>query len=227
MTPCVLLSWSSGKDSAWALHILHQQADVTVAGLLATVNDTARRVMAHDVRLSLVEAQAAAVGLPLWSVPLPSPCSNTEYEDKLGAVFNRARERGITHVAFGDLYLEDVRDYRMRMVSACGLEPLFPLWCAPADTPRLARTMLRGGLQAVLTCVDPQQLPHDFVGRQYDRALLDDLPDGVDPCGERGEFHTFCWGGPMFRTHVPIEIGEVRTRNGFSYADLKPGVSPA
>lgn len=153
----VLVSWSSGKDSAWALHLLRQQPDLEVVGLLTTLNEKAARVTLHGVRHSLVEAQAAAVGLPLWTVPLPDPCPNAEYEARMHAVIARAREQGVTHVAFGDLYLEDVRAYRSRMMAGTGAEPLFPLWCSPRETLGLARTMLRAGLRAVVTCVDPKQ----------------------------------------------------------------------
>ncbi len=153
----VLLSWSSGKDSAWALHVLRQQLDVEVTGLLTTFNEAADRVAMHAVRRELVEAQAASTGLPLWPVFLPWPCSNGEYEEKMRAVIGRAREEGVTHVAFGDLFLEDVREYRIRMLSGTGIEPLFPLWCSQADTPALARRMVASGLRAVLTCVDPNR----------------------------------------------------------------------
>jgi uncharacterized protein (TIGR00290 family) len=218
----VLLSWSSGKDSAWALHVLRQQRDLEVVGLLTTFNDAAGRVAMHAVRHALVEAQAAAAGLPLWAVPLPFPCSNAEYEEKMRAVIGRAREEGVTHVAFGDLFLEDVRAYRIRMLSGTGIEPLFPLWCSPAATPALARTMLRAGLRAVLTCVDPKQLPTGFVGRLYDAALLAELPAEVDPCGERGEFHTFCFAGPMFASEIGVQAGDTVSRDNFCFIDLAP-----
>jgi len=218
----VLLSWSSGKDSAWALHVLRQQPNVEVVGLLTTFNEAADRVAMHGVRRSLVEAQAAAAGLPLWHVPLPFPCSNTEYEDKMRAVIHRAREESITHMAFGDLFLEDVREYRIRMLSNTGLEPLFPLWCSDADTPALARRMLDNGLRAILTCVDPKQLREAFTGRAYDAALLADLPAAVDPCGERGEFHTFCFAGPMFASQIDVQVGETVSRDGFCFTDLVP-----
>jgi uncharacterized protein (TIGR00290 family) len=218
-----LLSWSSGKDSAWSLHVLREKMDVEVVGLLTTFNEAAERVSMHAVRRTLVEAQAAAARLPLWPVPLPSPCSNAEYEERIGAVIDRARRVGVTHVGFGDLFLEDVRGYRIRMLSGSGLEPLFPLWCSPADTPDLARRMLNGGLRAVLTCVDPGHLAQQFVGRMYDAAFLAELPPGVDPCGERGEFHTFCFAGPMFASEIAVQVGETVSRDGFGFADLVPG----
>jgi uncharacterized protein (TIGR00290 family) len=221
MTPRrVLLSWSSGKDSAWALHVLRERPDVEVVGLLTTFNEVADRVAMHAVRRSLVDAQASATGLPLWPVHLPSPCSNVAYEERIGAAIRRAREEGVTHLAFGDLFLEDVRDYRIRQLSGSGIEPLFPLWCSPAATPELANRMLDAGVRAVLTCVDPKQLPESFVGRSYDAALLADLPAGVDPCGERGEFHTFCFGGPMFAFEIAVEAGETVSRDGFCFADF-------
>ncbi|HXG43271.1 MAG TPA: hypothetical protein VNJ71_00795 [Gemmatimonadales bacterium] len=227
MASRVLLSWSSGKDSAWTLHVLRQQPALEVAGLLTTFNEAADRVAMHAVRRTLVEAQARAAGLPLWPVPLPWPCSNAEYEQRMLAVIARAREAGITHVAFGDLYLEDVRAYRVRQWSGTGIEPLFPLWGTPADTPRLARRMLEAGLRAVLTCVDPRQLPESFVGRPFDAALLADLPAGADPCGERGEFHTFCFGGPMFAAEIPIAMGQTVSRDGFCFADVVPAGHPS
>lgn len=225
MAKRVLLSWSSGKDSAWTLHVLRQQRDVEVVGLLTTFNEAVDRVAMHAVRHALVDAQASAAGLPLWPVLLPWPCSNAYYEQRMSAVIGRARDEGITHVAFGDLFLEEVRNYRIRQMSGTGIEPLFPLWVTPADTPDLARRMLEGGLRAVLTCVDPRQLPEPFVGRPYDAALLADLPPGVDPCGERGEFHTFCFGGPMFAFEIAVQVGETVSRDGFCFADLVPDAS--
>jgi uncharacterized protein (TIGR00290 family) len=224
MSSRVLLSWSSGKDSAWCLHVLRRQPDVEVVGLLTTFNEVADRVSMHAVRRSLVDAQAAAARLPLWQVPLPFPCSNAEYEDSMRVVIGRAREEGVTHVAFGDLFLRDVREYRVRMLSGSGIEPLFPLWCSADDTPALAREMLGNGLRAVLTCVDPKQLPERFAGRAYDAALLSDLPPAVDPCGERGEFHTFCFAGPMFASEIGVRVGETVLRDGFCFADLVPKI---
>lgn len=216
----ILLSWSSGKDSAWTLHVLRQQPDADVAGLLTTFNQSANRVAMHAVRRELVDAQAAAARLPLWDVPLPWPCSNADYERLMADVIRRARAEGITHVAFGDLFLEDVRDYRIRQMSGTGIEPLFPLWGSAAETPGLARDMLASGLRGVITCVDPKQLPAAFAGRLYDEALLRDLPSGVDPCGERGEFHTFCFAGPMFDYPLAVQTGETVHRDGFCFTDV-------
>lgn len=218
----VLLSWSSGKDGAWALHVLRGQPDLEVVGLLTTFNDEADRASMHGVRRTLVEAQAAAAGLPLWPVPLPYPCSNDEYERRMGTAIDRARTEGVTHIAFGDLYLEDVRDYRVRMMEGTGIEPLFPIWCSAADTPALARTMVDARVRAVLTCVDPNQLSESFAGRSWDAELLSDLPPQVDPCGERGEFHTFCGAGPMFDRAIEVEVGESVVRDGFHFTDLLP-----
>jgi uncharacterized protein (TIGR00290 family) len=222
----VLLSWSSGKDSAWTLHVLRQQG-MNVVGLLTSFNEAAGRVSMHAVRHALVEAQAAAARLPLWPLYLPWPCSNEQYEQRMRIVIDRAREDGITHVAFGDLFLEDIRDYRIRQLSGTGIEPMFPLWCSAEDTPGLARRLLDGGVRAVLTCVDPRQLPESFVGRAYDEAFLADLPPGVDPCGERGEFHTFCTAGPMFAFEIAVQVGERVTRDGFCFADLLPRTTGA
>jgi uncharacterized protein (TIGR00290 family) len=216
----VLLSWSSGKDSAWTLHALQQEADLEVVGLLTTFNETAGRVAMHAVRRELVEAQAQAAGLPLWAIALPWPCSNDIYEGRMAAALATALERGVTHVAYGDLFLQDIRDYRVRQLAGSGLEPLFPLWGTPADTPGLARRMLAGGLRAVLTCVDPSQLDTRFAGRQFDEALLADLPAGADPCGEKGEFHTFCYDAPVFARPLAVCVGETVLRDGFCFTDL-------
>jgi uncharacterized protein (TIGR00290 family) len=217
-----LLSWSSGKDSAWALHVLRRdRPDVEVVGLLTTVNRVHDRVAMHAVRSQLLRAQAAAAGLPLREVAIPSPCSNAEYEAAMGEAVARARDEGITAFAFGDLFLEDIRAYRVEKLRGTGLEPLFPIWGLPTDA--LARDMIAGGLRARLTCVDPKVLAASFAGRDFDAALLADLPAGVDPCGERGEFHTFAYEGPMFRAPVPVVGGEVVERDGFVFADLLPG----
>lgn len=219
--PRVLLSWSSGKDAAWALHRLRQAGDVEVVGLLTTLNAEFDRVAMHAVRRVLLEAQARSVELPLFPVPLPWPCANAQYEAALLTALGEAREtQGVTHVAFGDLFLKDVRAYREAQMADTGMTPLFPLWGLPTDP--LARDMIRGGLRARLTCVDPRQLSPDFAGREFDAALLDALPAGIDPCGENGEFHSFAWDGPMFAHPVPITAGEVVERDGFVFADLLP-----
>ena len=219
--PRVLLSWSSGKDAAWVLHMLRQAWDVEVVGLLTTLSADGDRVAMHAVRRTLLEAQVRAAGLPLLAVPLPWPCSNAEYEEAIARALGEARERwGITHVAFGDLFLEDVRAYRERQMTQVGLTPLFPLWGLP--TRALARDMIAGGLEARLTCIDPRRLPEALAGRAFDAALLEALPPDVDPCGEAGEFHTFAFAGPMFSHPVPTTLGEVVARDGFVFADLLP-----
>jgi uncharacterized protein (TIGR00290 family) len=221
-SPRVLLSWSSGKDSAWALHVLRQRPDLEVVGLLTTFNELFDRVAMHAVRRGLVEAQAAAAELPLVPVMLPYPCTNEVYEQRMKAALAKAKLAGITHLAFGDLFLVDVREYRVRLLQGTGVEPLFPIWTTAEDTPALARQMLAAGLGAVLTCVDPRQLSERFVGRRYDEALLAELPSGVDPCGERGEFHTFCYRCPEFRSEIPVTVSQIVRREKFLYADLRP-----
>ena len=215
-----LLAWSSGKDSAFALHVLRSQGDVEVVGLLTTMNTVHDRVAMHAVRRELLEAQAVAVGLPLRTVALPWPCPNEAYEDAMRQAMDTARAEGIEAIAFGDLFLEDVRRYREERLAGTGLTPLFPLW--GRDTTALAREMVDSGQRATLTCVDPRVLPARFAGRAFDAALLTELPAGVDPCGERGEFHSFAWDGPAFRHPVEIESGEVVERDGFVFADILP-----
>jgi uncharacterized protein (TIGR00290 family) len=212
----VLASWSSGKDSAWMLHVLRRSVDV--AGLLTTMNEQFDRVAMHAVRRRLVEAQAAAVGLPLITVPLPWPCSNAEYERRMRDAVAAAVSDGFTHVAFGDLFLEDVRRYREDRLAGSGLQPLFPIWGIPTD--ELAKEMVEAGLKAIITCVNPTVLDRSFAGRQFDRRLLSELPAGVDACGERGEFHSFAYDGPMFERPVSATVGEVVERDGFVFADL-------
>ena len=213
-----LLSWSSGKDSAWTLHVLRRTPGVEVAGLLTTINEAFGRVAMHAVREELLEAQAAAAGLPLWKVPIPEACTNARYEAAMADVLERARDERFEAVAFGDLFLEDIRAYREKQMLGTGLKPLFPIWGTP--TADLARLMIGSGLQARLTCVDPRALDGSFAGRAFDAALLADLPAEVDPCGERGEFHTFAWAGPMFARPVPVRVGEIVGRGGFVFADL-------
>ena len=215
-----LLSWSSGKDAAWALHALREAGEVEVVGLLTATNEAFARVAMHAVRESLLEAQAEAAGLPLWKVPLPWPCPNEAYEALMAQACERAVAEGIGAMAFGDLFLEDVRDYRIQKLAGTGLAPLFPLW--GLDTAALARRMVAAGLKATLTCVDPRALDASFAGRDFDARLLAELPASVDPCGERGEFHTFAWDGPMFAHPVSVRRGEVVERDGFVFADLVP-----
>ncbi len=214
------LSWSSGKDSAWTLYTLRQQRQLPVTTLVTTVNAQAQRVAMHAVRESLLDAQAQAVGLPLVKVPIPHPCSNDEYERAMKALIEQAATTGVTHMAFGDLFLEDIRQYRERLLAGTGLAPVFPLW--NLNTRDLARRMIANGLRAVVTCVDSRQLPPAFVGRQFDDAFLAELPASVDPCGERGEFHTFAFAGPMFTHPLAVRTGEIVERDGFIFIDLLP-----
>jgi uncharacterized protein (TIGR00290 family) len=216
----ILVSWSTGKDSAWMLHVLHQQHPGAVAGLLTTTNETFDRVAMHAVRRELLDAQARATGLPLHVVPLPWPCSNDQYDAIMGAAVAGFASNGYTHVAFGDLFLEDVRRYRESRLSGSGLEPLFPLWKI-TSTVELSREMVAAGLRARLTCVNPRQLDASFAGRIFDASLLDDLPAGVDPCGENGEFHSFAFAGPMFHHVIPTRLGAIVERDGFVFADLQ------
>jgi uncharacterized protein (TIGR00290 family) len=216
----VLLSWSSGKDSAWTLHLLRQNPEVEVVALLTSFNAEANRVAMHAVRRALVETQAARIGIPLWAVDLPWPCSNAEYEDRMRAVCQRASTENITAVAFGDLFLQDIRDYRERQLQETGLEPLFPVWQIP--TEQLGRHMIAAGLKAKITCVDPSKLEKGFAGRDYDLDLLRALPAGVDPCGENGEFHTFVYDAPVFASAIGVETGEIIERDGFVFADVVP-----
>jgi uncharacterized protein (TIGR00290 family) len=216
----ILLSWSTGKDSAWALHILRQQGQYEIAGLVTTINAAFDRVAMHSTRRALLEMQAQAAGLPLITAPLPWPCSNADYELAMKRVCDQAVADGVTGVAFGDLFLTDVRAYRERQLAGTRLEPIFPIWDCPTD--KLAHEMVRSGLRAKLVCVDPKQLSQDFVGRDFDQALLNDLPAGVDPCGEKGEFHSFVYAGPMFSREIAIRPGEKIERDGFWFCDVLP-----
>jgi uncharacterized protein (TIGR00290 family) len=214
----VALSWSSGKDSAWTLHLLRQDPSVEVVALITTLNQEFDRVAMHAVRRELVQAQADSVGVPLWTVPLPWPCSNAEYESRMRGVCSRAIDEKIEAIAFGDLFLTEIREYREKQLAGSGLEPVFPVWNRP--TGDLARQMIASGLRARITCLDPRVLPREFAGREFDAAFLHDLPSGVDPCGENGEFHSFVYDGPGFRKPVLNRVGEVIERDGFVFADL-------
>jgi uncharacterized protein (TIGR00290 family) len=218
--PKAWLAWSSGKDSAWSLHTMRRRGDIDVVALLTTVNQKYHRVAMHAVRESLLDAQAAAAGLPLVKVQIPSPCPNEVYESAMAQAMERARAEGITHVVFGDLFLEDIRKYREENLAKCGMTPVFPLWLNP--TRELAKEMIAGGLRAHLTCVNPKKLDGRFVGRAFDEQLLAELPASVDPCGENGEFHTCVIAGPMFAASIPVEAGEIVTRDGFVFADFLP-----
>jgi uncharacterized protein (TIGR00290 family) len=219
----ILLSWSSGKDSAWALHMLRQQGEYEISGLMTTFNTAFDRVAMHSTRRALVELQAEAAGLPLMAAPIPWPCSNADYESAMKQVCDQALAQGIGAIAFGDLFLADVRAYRERQLKDTGLEPLFPVWGIPTST--LAQEMISAGLRARLVCVDPKQLPSSFIGRDFDQSLLRDLPPGADPCGENGEFHSFVYAGPMFNREIAIVTGEKVERDGFWFCDVMPGVT--
>ncbi|MCS6829766.1 MAG: ATP-binding protein [Armatimonadota bacterium] len=223
MKPKVLLSWSTGKDSAWTLYMMRQSCEWDITGLVTTVNTAFGRVSMHGVREELLEQQARAAGLPLWKVPIPYPCPNEVYERAMHEVVLRAKDAGVTHFAFGDLFLQDVRDYRERQLSGTGIQPVFPLW--GIDTAKLAQDMIASGLRAVVTCVDPQQIPAPFIGREFDEAFLRELPPSADPCGENGEYHTFCYAGPMFTHPIAVRTGEVVERDGFVYMDVYPSVT--
>jgi len=214
------MSWSSGKDSTLALHIAREELGVDVVGLLVTLNAEADRVAMHAVRRTLLAAQAQRLGLPLRIVEIPSPCPNDVYEAQMAAAMSDATAVGVDHVIFGDLFLADIRAYREQMLAGSGIAPLFPLWGRPTD--ELARSMLESGIRAVLTCVDPSQLSPAFAGRQFDDALLAELPPSVDPCGERGEFHTFVYDGPGFSAPIDVDIGEIVERDGFVFCDVLP-----
>jgi len=215
-----LLSWSSGKDSAFALHEVRRAGEYEIVALVTTMNRVHDRVAMHAVRSELVRRQAEAAELPLIVVEIPSPCPNDAYERAVGDAMSRARADGIEHVVFGDLFLADIRAYREAQLAALHMTPVFPLWLR--DTSQLARDMIEGGLAARLTCIDPRKLDRSFAGRAFDAELLAALPAGVDPCGEHGEFHTFVTAGPMFRAPIEVSVGEVVERDGFVFADLVP-----
>lgn len=220
MPPKAFVSWSSGKDSAFALHEARRLGLAQIAGVVSTVNEVHDRVAMHGVRHVLLDQQIAALGLPAIKVPIPSPCSNEIYEARMAEAWERIKARGIRHVVFGDLFLEDIRAYRVEKLSAAGMEPIFPLW--KRDTAALAREMIARGLSARIVCLDPRKLDASFGGRCFDADLLRDLPDGVDPCGENGEFHTVVTAGPMFSRPISIRIGRTIERDGFVFTDAIP-----
>lgn len=214
------LSWSSGKDSAWALHLLVRQPGVEVTGLFCTVNETFGRAAMHAVRVELLLRQAEAVGLPVRLIPIPYPCPDAKYEALMEEFIRETRDQGTECLAFGDLFLADIRKYRENRLKGTGIIPLFPLWGIP--TEELSRAMVSSGLRAVVTCVDPKQLSEDFLGREYDGSFLEEIPAGVDPCGENGEFHSFAYDGPMFKKEIEISRGKRVSRDGFAFVDLLP-----
>jgi uncharacterized protein (TIGR00290 family) len=215
-----IASWSSGKDSAFALYEAQRSGEFEIVGILTTVTEAYQRVAMHGVRNELLDRQAGALGLPCLKVPIPSPCPNEVYEREMSLVMNRLRAEGVTAMIFGDLFLEDIRAYREARLGEVGIQGVFPLW--KRDTAALAREMVATGLQARLTCVDPRKLDASFAGRSFDEDLLHSLPSDVDPCGENGEFHTMVTAGPMFREPIAVAVGEIVTREGFVFADLVP-----
>ncbi len=219
----VLLSWSGGKDCAWALHLLQQNPEFEVVGLLTTVNQHFGRVAMHGFREELLDLQGEAAGLPLWKVPLPWPCSNQVYESLMAEVCREAVSQGLYGIAYGDLFLEDVRAYRMEKMAGTGLAPIFPCWLIP--TGGLVRQMIAAGVRAHLVCVDSRKMDRKFAGRVLDDLLLSELPESVDPCGERGEFHTYVSAGPMFSGTIEVSQGEIVERDNFVYADLLPAAN--
>ncbi len=220
----IIVSWSCGKDSAWALHMLNQRHPGAVCALLTTINEAFDRVAMHGVRNEILLSQAEALGLPVWRLPLPDQCTNDEYEARMLDACSRAVAAGITHIAFGDLFLEDIRRYREERLAASGLTPIFPVWHVP--TAALAREMIAAGLRARLSVVDTRVLDASFAGREFDSTLLTDLPSNVDPCGEHGEFHSCVYDGPMFRYPIPVEVGERVDRPPFVFRDIRPCSSP-
>ncbi len=220
MSRRILLSWSSGKDSAWALHRLQQDPTVEVIGLFCTINKMFERVAMHGVRVELLQQQANSVGLPLHIIEIPYPCSDSEYAAAMTQFVASARNDNIECFAFGDLFLDDVRQYREERLASTGITPIFPLWNIP--TQPLSREMVYAGLRAVVTCVDPKQISKKFSGREYNDSFLDDIPKGIDPCGEYGEFHSFAFDGPMFQNPIEVTVGETVHRDGFVFTDLLP-----
>jgi uncharacterized protein (TIGR00290 family) len=212
------ISWSSGKDSAFALNELRKQGQYEITGLLTTVNETFERVAMHSVRETLLIRQAEELGLPLHRIKIPHPCSNEIYEKQMHKAILEAKKQGVTHMMFGDLFLEDIRQYRERMLEPNGITPIFPIWQRPTNV--LAQEMIASGFKAVVTCIDPKQLPASFAGRRFDQTFLNDLPKEVDPCGERGEFHTFVYAGPVFQNPINIKVGEIIEREGFIFTDI-------
>ncbi|MBL1293742.1 MAG: adenine nucleotide alpha hydrolase [Thiotrichales bacterium] len=217
--PRVMLSWSSGKDSAWSLHTILQSNDYEVVGIFTTVNAEFQRVAMHGVRLALLKQQAEAMGLPLTVIEIPWPCSNQDYESAFAHFISHVN-KNVEGFIFGDLFLDDIRQYRVSQLDGTGIKPVFPLWLIPTD--ELAQTMVSGGLKAIISCVDPKQCPKEFAGREYNMELLADLPSSVDPCGENGEFHTFVFDAPIYSKAIDIRVGEIIERNGFIFADIVP-----
>ena len=213
-----LMSWSSGKDSAWALHKIQHSPEIDLIGLFCTVNKEFDRVAMHGVRVELLQTQAKSIGLPLEIIEIPHPCSNAEYEKIMGQFVERAKNDNIEYFVFGDLFLEDIRSYREEKLKGSGIKPVFPIWGMPTD--KLSREMISGGLRTVITCINPKQTPKEFVGKEFDETFLDSLPETIDPCGENGEFHSFVFDGPMFKEKIEIFVGDIVHRDDFVFADV-------
>ena len=220
MSRKTLISWSSGKDSAWALHVLKQDPSVNVVGLFCTVNRMFDRVAVHGVRVELLKQQAESLNLPLHIIYIPYPCDNNDYLKAMNTFISQAKKEGVDCFAFGDLFLDDVRTYRETLLQGTGITPLFPIWGIPTKT--LSKQMISSGLKAVITCIDPQRMALQFAGREYNESFLDDLPEDIDPCGENGEFHSFAVDGPMFQNLIEITVGETIQRDGCCFTDLLP-----
>jgi uncharacterized protein (TIGR00290 family) len=220
MSRHTLLSWSSGKDSAWALQALRQDPTVEVVGLFTVFNSKYQRASMHATRMKMLRRQAQAAGLPLETIGLPDPCTMEQSDAIMGEFVERCAKQGIEAMAYGDLFLEEVRDYRIQQLKGSGISPLFPLWGKP--TRGLAGEMLRAGVEAYLSSVDLAKLPAALAGRCWDRKLLEELPEGTDPCGENGEFHTIVAAGPMFREQITVRVGEIVVQDGFAFADILP-----
>ncbi len=217
----VLLSWSSGKDSAWAFEVLRRRGDMEVVGIFTTINAVFERVAMHAVRKELLVMQADSIALPLSVIPIPYPCSGEAYEHVMRDFIAKAKNDGVEYMAFGDLFLEDVRQYRCRNLEKTGIEPIFPLW--GCSTKALADEMVRNGVKARITCVDPGKIPAEYAGREFDKFFLESLPSGCDPCGENGEFHSFVYDGPFFKKPLRIKTGDIVVRDQFVFADILPG----
>ena len=213
-----LLSWSSGKDSAWALHKLQQSKEIEVIGLFTTINRVHRRVAMHAVSNRLLRAQAQAVGFPLEELEIPYPCSDAEYAQVMERFLAEAATHDIEKIAFGDLALEEIRRYREQKMRHTGIEPLFPIWGIPTND--LSKELIEVGFRMLITCIDPRSVPREFIGREYDKTFLEELPDHVDPCGENGEFHTFVFDGPIFKAPLQVKPGRIVERDGFVFADV-------
>jgi uncharacterized protein (TIGR00290 family) len=215
-----LISWSTGKDSAWALHVLRQNSEIEIVGLFCTVNKVFDRVAVHGVRIDLLRQQAQSINLPLHIVYIPYPCSNEEYENAMKAFISKTEEMGIEYFAFGDLFLENVRSYREKLLHGTGIKPLFPIWGTSTDS--LSRQMISSGLKAVITCVGQKHLTSEFVGREYNESFINEIPKHIDPCGENGEFHSFAYDGPTFRYPIEIALGEIVFKEDACFIDLLP-----